>query len=513
MSWWRRVLRRGALERELDAELRDHIERQVADGVRSGRSDADVRREVQLAFGGLDQTKEACRDVRRPRALADLGADLRFAWRILAKDPWFTAGAVLTLALAMGVANTTFIGTYASLWRDLPFERPNRVAIVRTLDGRGRTAGMSYPDFEDMRRDARVFEGMAAAFANGTISLGRDGAAPEQFDGLYVSADTFTVLGVKPILGRDFSAADDRPGAEAVAIIGSNIWKSRYGGRGDVLGRKVSVNVTTPATIVGVMPDGFHFVDSTDVWLPMSQMPGPTLQRRDTRVLLMIGRLPDGVSLDRVGADLAPVAANLALAHPETNKDIRPLVDSLDVAFNGGFGLTDSFVYMPLLAAAFVLLIASANMANLLLARAAYRSREIAIRMAIGATRWRIVRQLLIESLLLALVAWVLAVGGSWLVLQLSTSPADAALPYWRLKMDVSPAGISCSRRAAHHGTLRPGAGTLCLASRDRRWTERRRTHERHAEDAALDPRAARRPVRHDAGPPERCGSDSEDLL
>lgn len=274
MTLWklsRRVLQRRALERELDPELRDHTEREVADGVRSGQSEADVRRQIRLTSGGLDQVKEECRDVRRPPALADLGADLRFAWRTLAKDRRFTAG-VLTLALAMGVANTTFITTYATLLRDLPFERPDRIAIMRTLDGRGREGGVSYPDFEDWRRDARVFDGMAAAFTSGTISLGRDGALPEQFDGLYVSADTFTVLRVKPVLGRDSSAADDRPGAEAVAIIGSNIWKSRYGASRDVLGRKVSVNGTTPATIIGVMPDGFHFVDFTDVWLPLSQM-------------------------------------------------------------------------------------------------------------------------------------------------------------------------------------------------------------------------------------------------
>src|SRR5262245_38028476 len=166
--------------------------------------------------------------------LADLRADVRFAVRILAKDRWFTAGAILTLALAMGVANTTFIATYATLARDFPFDRPGRIAIARTVDGRGREAGVSYPDFEDWRRDAPLFHGNAAAFGSGTISLGRDGAVPEQFDGLYVSAGTFSVLRAKPILGRDFSADDDRPGAEAVVIIGSNIWKSRYAASRDV---------------------------------------------------------------------------------------------------------------------------------------------------------------------------------------------------------------------------------------------------------------------------------------
>jgi putative ABC transport system permease protein len=481
----RRVLRRRALERELDAELRDHIEREIAEGVRGGQSEAEIRRQMRLTSGGLDQVKEACRDVRRPRALADLGADLRFAWRTLARDRWFAGGAVLTLALAMGVANTTFIMTYARLMRDLPFERPERVAIVRTLDGRGGEGGVSYPDFEDFRRDSRVFDGRAAAFAISTISLGRDGAVPEQFDGLYVSADTFTVLRVKPVIGRDFSAADDRPGAEAVAIIASNVWKSRYGASRDVLGRTVSVNGTTPATIVGVMPDGFHFVDTTDVWLPLSQMPGSTRQRRDARGLLMIGRLPDSLGLDRVRAELSPIAANLAVTHPESNKDVRPLVNSLYEAYNGGGLLTDSLTLLDLLIAAFVLLIAAANLANLLLARAASRSREIAIRVAIGATRWRIVRQLLIESLLLACVAWVLAVGGSWLALKFSPSHID--LPYWRLKMDVRLLGmlaavallttglfglapaLHASRRAAADG-LNEG-GRMSATPKTRRWT------------------------------------------
>jgi predicted permease len=487
MTLWRRVLKRRTLERELDAELRDHLERQIAEGVRSGRPEAEVRREIRLASGSLDQVKEACRDVRVPRILADLGADLRFAWRTLARNGWVTGGAILTLALAMGVANTTFISTYATLWRDFPFERPDRIAIMRTVDGRGREAGLSYPDFDDWRRDARAFDGPAAAFGIGTISLGRDGAPPEQFEGLYVSADTFSVLRVKPVIGRDFSAADDRPGAEAVAIISSNIWKSRYAASGDVLGRKVTVNGTMPATIIGVMPDGVRFIDFTDVWLPLAQMPGLAAQRRDSRSLMMIGRLNDGADLDRVRAELSPIAANLAVAHPDTNKDIRPDVFTLVEAYNGGIALTNSTIFMPLLAAAFVLLIAAANLANLLLARAAYRSREIAIRQAIGATQWRIVRGLLIESLLLAAVAWVLAVGFSWLALTLSKSPAAPQLPYWRLKMDVrllatlaaialvttglfglAPA-VHASRRATAEG-LKEG-GRLSTPPKVRRWT------------------------------------------
>jgi putative ABC transport system permease protein len=484
MTWWRRLLRQRTLERELDSELRDHIAREIADRVRAGESEVDVRRQMRLTSGGLDQVKEVCRDVRRPPALADLAADVRCAWRVLVRNGWATAGAILTLALAMGVANTTFISTYAALWRDFPFERPDRVAIMRTMDARGREAGVSYLDFEDWRREARGFDGPPAALAIAAIGLGRDGAAPEQFDGLYVSAATFSVLRVKPQLGRDFSDADDRPGADPVVLISSNIWKSRYGASRDVLGRNVSVNGSMSATIVGVMPDGVRFIDFTDIWLPLAQMPGLRGQRRDARALMMIGRLPDGADLDRVRAELTPIAANIAVAHPDTNKDIRPLVNTLLEAYNGGMALTNSAVYIPLLTAAFVLLIAAANLANLLLARAAYRSREIAIRLAIGATRWRIVRGLLIESLVLALVAWVLALAFSWLALTLSTSPQ---MPYWHLKMDVrllatlaaialvttglfsvAPA-IYMSRRAAADG-LKDG-GRLSTPPKVRRWT------------------------------------------
>jgi putative ABC transport system permease protein len=431
--------------------------------------------------------KEVSRDVRRPPALADLWADVRFAWRILARNGWATAGAILTLALAMGVANTTFISTYATLWRDFPFERPDRIAIMRTVDARGREAGLSFADYQDWRRDQRVFDGPPAAFAIGAISLGRDGAAPEQFEGLYVSADTFSVLRVKPTLGRDFSAADDRPGAEPVVIISSNIWKSRYAASRDVLGRTVTVNAATPATVIGVMPDGIRFIDFTDVWMPLAQMPGLAAQRRDTRPLMMIGRVPDGADFDRVRTELSHIAANLAVAHPDTNKDVRPDVFTLVDAYNGGIALTYPAFYMPLLAAGFVLLIAAANLANLLLARAAYRSREIAIRLAIGATQWRIVRGLLIESLLLASVAWVLAVGFSWLALTISASQAAPQLPYWRIKMDVRLLGtlaaialvttglfglapaIYASRRATAEG-LKEG-GRLSTPPTVRRWT------------------------------------------
>ena len=405
MTWWRRLLRRRALERELDAELRDHIEREVADGVRARRIGS--RRAPPDAVD-VWRARPGQRGVPRRPSPARPG---RFGGRP-----------------AICVANPGQ-GSVVHRRRH-PHARPRHGRGEHDLHQHVRQpparpavrASQSHRDYEDARWTRP--RGAACPTPTSRIGAGTRGCStgrrpplrqapsawagtvplPEQFDGLYVSADTFTVLRVKPVLGRDFSAADDRPGAEAVAIIGSNIWKSRYGASRDVLGRKVSVNGATPATIIGVMPDGFHFVDFTDVWLPLSQMPGSTLQRRDARALFMIGRLPDGIGLDRVRAELSPIAANLAVTYPETNKDVRPLGELALRGVQRRRDMADRLPdLVPLLAAAFVLLIASANLANLLLARAAYRSREIAIRVAIGATRWRIVRQLLIESLLLAL--------------------------------------------------------------------------------------------------------------
>ena len=428
MSWWRRLFRQRQLETELDAELRDHIDRQVADAVRAGESDTDARRQVRLRLGGFDQVKEECRDVRRPRALADAIADLRFAVRMLKRDRWFAAGAILALGLAMGLANTAFIFAHAVELRGMPVERPDRLVILTTTEG-----PVSYPDFDDWRKQSRVLNPLVA-FSPASISLGGDGAPPEQYNGNHVSADTFGVLGVRPILGRDFSEADDSAGAEMVVIIGSTIWKNRYGGSPDVVGRRIVVNGTTPATIVGVMPDGFRFHEWIDVWIPLAQLPGPTRQNRAARLLFALGRLPDGVRVANVLADLEPVGERLAEIHPDTNTGVRPLPQPLAEAFNGT--LTTRIRLMPLLAAALILLIASANVANLLLARATFRSREIAIRLALGAGRWRIVRQLLIESLLLSCLATTLAVGISWLWVQPSAQPLSKIAPYMRLIID-----------------------------------------------------------------------------
>src|SRR5260221_3841641 len=194
--------------------------------------------------------------------------DLKFAVRLLIKDRWFTAVAVITLALGIGVNATVFTFVNAVLIRGLPFNDPDRILVVGTRDGRARDRGVSYLDFVDWRAATRTFSGLAA-YSGQTMNLSDEGRTPERFRGPYISASAFTLIGQKPLLGRDFVAEDDRPGAAAVVILGNGVWKNRYGGNPSVLGRTIKVN-ETPATVIGVMPEGFKFPDGADLWMPLS---------------------------------------------------------------------------------------------------------------------------------------------------------------------------------------------------------------------------------------------------
>lgn len=429
MNWWKRLRNRAQLERELDAELQDHLDRQVQDNLRAGMSEQEARRRARLDFGGDDQVKERCRDARGTRWVEDIAQDTRFAIRLLSKERWFTAAAIVALALGIGVMSmmVTIINGYN--FRGLPVDDPERVLYVGTRDVTGRDrGGLSYLDYQDWRRASRSFAAMGA-FAGAIMTISDKGQAPDSLGGVYVSAEAFTILDVRPILGRGFLPGDDRPGAPPVVMVGYRLWVSRYGGDPAIIGRSVAVN-GGPATVVGVMPDGFEFPYRHALWQPLALMPGLETQRRDDRVLGAFGRLADGVNPAQARVELTAIAAALAREHPETNVGIAPTAVRFGVQQVGR--LADSQPPLALAAtAAFVLLIACANVANLLLARSAGRSREMAIRAAVGATRWRIVRQLLVESVMLSFAAGALGLWFSTFGVRFISDAFGRNVPYW----------------------------------------------------------------------------------
>jgi len=375
--------------------------------------------------------------------LRGIRQDINFAARMLAKDRRFTAAAVIALGLAIGVNNSVFTLINTALIRDLPFDEPHRLVSISVPNPRG-SSSVSYPDFRDWRATATAFEGLAATI-NSPMNVSVEDRPPERFRGTYVSANTFRLLRSAPMLGRDFLPEDDGPGAPAVVMLGHALWQSLYGGDRAVIGRAVRVN-EMPATLIGVMPPGFTYPFVTEVWQPLSLAPALANPKRGVRTVGVIGRLADRSDLARARAELEAIAAQLAREYPDTNKDAaRVTVVPMREAY-GRFGMSMLMTFMG--AVGLVLLIACANLANLLLARSTSRSREIAIRTSLGASRWRIVRQLLIECLLIAALAGVLgtllsiygartiAVGFDVMEVSAPTSPAR---PFWvDLSMDAS---------------------------------------------------------------------------
>jgi putative ABC transport system permease protein len=405
MNWWQRLGNRARLERELDAELRYHFDREVEDYVRMGMPEAEARRRARLDLGGDDQLKERCRDARGTRWVDDIGQDLRFAARLLAKDRRFTVPAVIALALGIGINGTMFTIVNA-MTRGLPIDSPERIMSIHARDGAGRWRGfgVSYLDFQDFQAAARTFSGVAA-FSQSTAALGDDGGAAERVSSAYVSANAFQVLGEQPALGRDFLPEDDRPGAPAVVMLGSRVWMATYNADPAIVGRSVRVN-GVPATVIGVMPDGFRFPIVSDLWQPLARLPGLASQTRDTRLLQVVGRLADHSTPAQARAELESIAARLSRDYPDTNKTTGAAV----APFPGHFA-PDLILIALMIAVGFVWLAACINVAHLLLARSVGRSRELSLRVSLGATRWRIVRQSMVESGLLALAAGAMGFG------------------------------------------------------------------------------------------------------
>ncbi|MGE5567808.1 MAG: ABC transporter permease [Rhodospirillales bacterium] len=320
--------------------------------------------------------------------------DMQFGIRMLRKDAGFTIAAVLALALGIGANTAIFSIVYAVLLRPLPYPEPSRIMIVMERTARGSRNSIAPANFLDWREQATSFESMSA-YASGAMTLTGQ-AQPERLPVLRASAGFLDVLGCRPVLGRAFTPEEDRPGAGGVALLSYAMWERRFAGDSGVIGRTLHMDGNI-YTIIGVLPDTFYFYQYFDVLVPLALDAGRAA--RDFHCLTAIARLKPGVPIDRARAEMNAIAANIARQYPESNKGWGAIVDPVHEALTRG-PRRDAPVLMGLVAV--VLLIACANVANLVLAKGTARRREIAVRASLGAGRGRLVRQFLTESVLLS---------------------------------------------------------------------------------------------------------------
>jgi len=397
MNWWQRLFAREKQESGLDRELRFHVEERVADLVRSGASEHEARRLVRLEFGGMEQVKEACRDVRGARWIESFGQDVRYAWRNLHRNPGFAAVAIATLALGIGGVTAIFSAFDHILIRPLPYADTNRLVMVwddlNKTDHKLKSAPAP-AEWLEWRRLNPVFTDIATTQPT-EATLSGD-SEPEQVPARKTSWNLWSVLGVKPLIGRFFTEEEDLNGGR-VALISYGLWQRRYGGSRDVLGRKISVN-DKPFEVIGVMPREFYFLPTRDIdiWMPASFPPWmrKNFGWHDEEV---VARLKPGVTLQQAKQSMAALSLQITAKNfPGPHATIVTALRE-DMA-----GKTQTALVVLLCAAAALLLIACVNLANLLMSRGLVRGREVAVRAALGAGRGRLVAQFLTESLVLA---------------------------------------------------------------------------------------------------------------
>ncbi len=456
----RALFRRNAVERELNEELRLHVDQETEKYLNSGVPHQDAVRRARLALGGLDQVKEDCRDARGVSLVESAWQDLRYALRTIRKAPTFATMAVLCLALGIGANTAIFTLIDAVMLRRLPVRSPDELIAVgdparptALWEGGPMLDVLSYPLYERLRDRTQVVTGLLASGRTGRIELGDEDGGSE-IQGRFVSTNYFEVLGISPAAGRGFAERDNKVDADAVGVISHNLWERRFARDPRTVGRTVRLNGRS-FTLVGIAPNSFtgEVVGSpTDIWLPLSTQPflqgQSRLNRPDSNWLLALGRLAPGVSLERARAELSSVGSQ-ALAEfqagrtPPTATTITRLQLPVGPGARGFSWVRKNVataLFMLMAVVGLVLMIACANVANLLLARASSRQKEIAVRLAIGASRRRLIRQLVTEGALLAglggVAALVVATWGSRVLSHLLSRGGPNPVPF---DVDVQP--------------------------------------------------------------------------
>ncbi len=407
-AFWLRVL--GLLNNrhanEFDAELESHVAMHVEDGMRAGLTREEARRRALIRLGGAEQTRQAWRERQRVPQLERVWQDARFGLRVLAKSPGFTATAALTLALGIGATTAIYSVVKAVLLSPLPYKDPAGIVAVWTANpARGDEPLSSSPgDFAAWKQGSGVFEDLAPSYDSEVTLTGA--GEPLYIIGYSVSANYLRILGVQPEIGRLYTDQEDRPNGPKVVLLSDHMWRTTFGSDPGIVGKAITLDGSA-YTVLGVMPPGFDYPSNTGLWMPVGMAPGDYNDFRHTYVRIL-GRLRPGLSVAQAQKTLNAVEARLIASHPDTDTGNRIVVIPLR-------GMLEGDIRMPLLvlmgAAIFVLLVACANTAGLALARNNERRTEIAVRLALGATRQRLLRQFLTESVLLAALGSAAGIG------------------------------------------------------------------------------------------------------